>query len=136
MFRQVLLMATLAAAPFAATTVSSQTPAPGPGSVCAAGEHHAAIRHSLVKPGQWGAFAEAVAAHNSWYVSHANKTTTNLVRVVKPGAGGFALSPAEAVTITRYADAPPPAHDAAYDAFTAQYKASSELKDEVRVCMP
>ena len=136
MLRHVLLLASFAVAPFATTATAAQAPAPRPGSACTAGEHYATIRHSLVKPDQWGTFAEAVAAHNAWYVSHGNKNATKLVRVIKPGAGGFGLSPAEAVTITIYADVAQPAHDAAYDAFTAKYKASSELKDEVRVCMP
>lgn len=136
MLRHVLLASAFAVIPFAMAVVEAQTPTARPGSVCAVGEHYATIRHNLVKPGQWAVFAEAVAAHNAWYANRDNKTTTKLVRVIKPGAGGFGLSPSEAVTITAYADAPQPAHDAAYDAFTAKYKASSDMKDEARVCMP
>jgi hypothetical protein len=104
-----------------------------PGAVCPAGTRYATIRHSLVKPGQWATFESAVAAHNAWYGMHTDKTATRLARVMAPKAAG--LSEGEAVTITTYSGAPQPAHDAAYDAFTAKYRASSTLKDEARVCL-
>jgi hypothetical protein len=135
MMRQILTAAMLIAAPFASSGALAQAPRPNPGVACPGGTHYATIRHNLVKPGQWAAFEEAVAAHNAWYVAHANKTTTRLSRVIALASGAPSLSTAEAVTITVYTDAPQPAHDAAYDAFTAKYRASSSQKDEARVCL-
>jgi hypothetical protein len=130
-----LIVALAAAFPLAAPPLMAQAPA-GPGSACPAGTHYAAVRHSLVKAGQWAVFEQAVADHNAWYASHDNKSASKLARIIAPGAGGPKLSTTEAVTITVYADMPQPAHDAAYAAFTAKYRASSDLKDEARICMP
>ena len=135
MIRQILSAALLIAAPFVGSGVLAQTPRPDPGLACPAGTHYATIRHNLIKPGQWAAFESAVAAHNGWYIGHGSKTTTKLSRVIELGAGAPSLSTTEAVTTTVYSAAPQPAHDAAYDAFTAQYRASSTLKDEARICL-
>jgi len=125
----------LIAAPFASSVTQAQAPRPNPGLACPAGTQYATIRHSLVKPGRWATFEGAVAAHNAWYVAHGNKTRTKLSRVIALRSGAPSLSTSEAVTMTVYTDAPQPAHDAAYDAFTAKYRASSTLKDEARICM-
>ena len=125
-----------AAALLAASAAAAQAPAASPGAACPSGTRYTTIRHSKVKPGQWAAFEKAVAAHNAWYADRDNDTRTGLVRVLTPPPGTAALSAVEAVTITRYADAPAPAHDAAWTAFTSQYKASSEVVDEARVCLP
>jgi hypothetical protein len=120
---------------FVAPAVMAQAPT-GPGSACTAGTHFTTIRHSTVKAGQWAVFEQAVAEHNAWYASHGNRSSTKLARVIAPSAAGPALSTAEAVTITTYADTVQPPHDAAYSGFTAKYRASSDMKDEVRICMP
>ncbi len=104
---------------------------------CPGGTVPATIRHSKIKPGQWATFAKAVAAHNAWYVSHNDPTRTTLVRVLTRGAGGPAVTDSEAVTITRYGAAKPQAaRDAAYSAFTDLYRQSSDMADEMRVCLP
>ena len=135
MIRQILSAATLMAAPFLSSGASAQAPRPNPCAACPAGTHYATIRHNQVKPGEWATFEGAVAAHNAWYVSHGNKTATKLSRVIALGSGKPSLSTTEAVTTTVYTAAPQPAHDAAYDAFIAKYRASSTLKDEARVCL-
>lgn len=116
------------------SSLSAQAPA-GPARACPARTAYSAIRHNMIKPGQWSAFEGAVAAHNAWYVAHGNNTQTVLVRVIGRG-NGAALNANEAVTITRYADTPQPEHDGGWSAFTAKYRASSDLKDEARVCLP
>lgn len=131
-----LKMFATAAALLAASAATAQAPAASPGAACPAGTRYTTIRHSKVKPGQWAAFEKAVAAHNAWYADRDNETRTGVVRVLTPPPGTPSLSAVEAVTITRYASTPAPAHDAAWSAFTDQYKATSEIVDEARVCMP
>jgi hypothetical protein len=134
--KPLLLVASIAAAGLLTPALDAQMPMANPAAVCPAGTNFSAIRHNLVKPGQWAAFQSAVAAHNAWYVSHGNKSVTKIARVLTLGATGPALSTTEAVTVTTYENAAQPPHDAAYSAFTAQYRASSDLKDEARICMP
>lgn len=131
MLKSIVLVAALSAA----SAVQAQMPA-APAPVCPAGTQYTTIRHSTVTPGQWAAFEKAVADHQAWYAAHGNGTTTAIVRMLAPRGGTAPLSQSEAVTITRYAETPQPAHDASWDAFIAEYKASSTIKDEMRVCMP
>jgi hypothetical protein len=135
MLKASLVVAFLVAFPFIAPAVVAQAPM-RPGSICEAGTHYAAIRHSIVKAGQWAVFERAVADHNAWYASHGNKSVSKLARVITAGSARPGFSTTEAVTITVYADTPQPAHDTAYAAFTAKYRASSTMKDEARICMP
>lgn len=121
------------AAMVVASGVEAQAPA---GSGCPAGTGYATIRHSVVMPGKWAMFEKAVADHQAWYARHGHGTTTAIVRMVASRGRGAKLSDGEAVTITRHAEKVQPTHDADWDAFTAQYKASSTIKDEMRVCMP
>lgn len=114
----------------AATGASAQSAAPG--AACPAGTHYGTIRHNLVKQGKLAVFEKAVAAHNAWYAGKKNATTTRLVRLIDKGA----LLDGEAATITIYADAPIPARDAAFEAFTALYRESTAIKDEMRGCLP
>jgi len=111
----------------------AQRAAPDTGNACPIGTHYAAMRHDIVKPGKWTGFEKAVADHSAWYASHKNGTKTVIARTLAPKGG---LSSTEAVTITRYAPGAQPNHDAAYDAFIAEYRASSTVKDEVRLCLP
>jgi D-arabinose 1-dehydrogenase-like Zn-dependent alcohol dehydrogenase len=130
MIKSILVIAALSAASAAQAQGSAAAPA------CPAGTLYAAIRHSLVKPGKWTTYAKAVADHQAWYAKHGNATTTTIVRTLTARGSAPGLSDSDAVTITRYADKAPPPHDAGWDAFTAKYKASSTVKDEMRVCMP
>ncbi|AHE53327.1 hypothetical protein NX02_08015 [Sphingomonas sanxanigenens DSM 19645 = NX02] len=114
----------------AATGAWAQAAAPG--AACPAGTRYGTIRHSLIKPGKLAVFEKAVAAHNAWYVDKKNATRTRLMRLVDKRA----LMESEAATITLYADTPMPERDAAFEAFTALYRDSSTLKDEMRGCLP
>ncbi|MDO6413388.1 hypothetical protein Q4F19_03240 [Sphingomonas sp. BIUV-7] len=136
MSKPILMAALCVVAPLVATLAPAQAPRVSPGTACPAGTRFTTIRHNMIKPGQWAAFEQAVAAHNRWYATHKDKTATKLARVIALGGGGPALSTNEAVTVTVYSGAPQPAHDADWDAFTAKYRASSEVKDEARICMP
>ena len=128
MFKQALAFAL-----FTATAATAQSGAPMV-TACPAGTHYSAIRHSMIKPGKLPVFEQAVADHNAWYTQHKDTTTTTLARAVAPMQNSIVAN--EAVTITVYYEKPQAAHDAAYGAFTAKYKDSSTLKDEMRVCLP
>lgn len=134
MMKPILAVVALLAAP----ALYAQTPAaPAGPPPCPAGTSYAAIRHSIITPGQWTTFEKAVAHHQAWYKAKGNGTTTGIVRVLNPRGSATPLSDAEAVTITRYdATHAPKPHDAAWDAFVAEYKASSTVKDEIAVCLP
>jgi hypothetical protein len=131
MLKRIMACAAVAAISFA---VNAQRSAPAAGSTCPAGMRSATIRHTMVKPGEWATFAKAVADHTAWYAAHKDGTRTVLGRVSAPAAKG-GLSATEAVTITYYSGKPMPDRDAAYSAFTAKYRASSTLKDEMRTCL-
>lgn len=103
--------------------------------ICPQGTAPATIRHSVIKPGKWPVFEKAVAAHTAWYRAKGSRTTTSIVRVIETKRGQTAFSTAEVVTITRHAGTPP-ARDAGYAAFAAQYKDSASIRDEARVCLP
>ncbi len=131
MIRSVLVIAALSAA----SAVHTQSPA-DTAPTCPAGTQYTTIRHSQILPGQSATFEKAVADHQAWYAAHDNGTTTAIMRILPPHGSAAALSDSDTVTITRYADKAPPPHDAGWEAFTAEYKASSTIKDEMRVCMP
>jgi hypothetical protein len=103
---------------------------------CPSNAPYATIRHNSIMPGKWAVFQQAVADHQAWYAKHGDKTTNKIGRMVEARNGGAVLSEAEAITITQYSGKPQPAHDAAYEAFTAKYRASAVIKDEMRVCLP
>ena len=103
---------------------------------CPLPSRYVAIRHSTIMPGKWGEFQQAVADHAAWYAKHGDKTTTKIARMLDMRNGAAVPSEAEAVTITEYSGKQQPEHDADYEAFTAKYRSSSTIKDEMRVCMP
>lgn len=127
MLKTILVAASL----MTATAASAQMANPCPGAT-----QPATIRHNKIKPGGWATFARAVAAHNAWYVSHNDPTRTTLIRVMTRGTGGPVVTDTEAVTITRYGKADQAPRDAAYSAFIDLYRQSSEMADEMRVCLP
>ncbi|KMS60028.1 hypothetical protein V474_09415 [Novosphingobium barchaimii LL02] len=131
MKKSILILAALFAAP-AAHAQAAVGKAPS----CPVGTQYTTIRHSAVIPGKWATFEKAVADHQAWYAKHDSTTTTTIVRMLARRGSAAPLSDSDAVTITRYADKAPPPHDAGWEAFTAEYKASSTIKDEMRVCMP
>lgn len=128
----------VAIAAFAVSVVPAQAQPGGadPAAACPAGTRYATIRHSMVQPGKWAEFGQAVADHSAWYAAHKDSTTTKIARIITRGSNGAILSDSEAATITIYSDKPQPEHDAAYAAFLAKYKVSSTIKDEMRLCLP
>lgn len=127
-----LLLSALLAAP---SIAYAQTPGET-GAICPAGTHNAMIRHSSILPGKWTTFEKAVADHQAWYAQHNSGTATVIVRMLTLRAGTPVLSDSDAVTITQYDAKAQPPHDAGWDSFISEYKASSTIKEEMRVCMP
>lgn len=121
-----LLLAFSASGPVAAQRRAAPDYPPCAGTI-------ATIRISTVKPGQWRAFAQAVADHKAWYARHGSPASVSLARVVERGR----YSDGEAVTITTFRDTgKAPVRDRAWDAFVKAYAASSTIKEERRVCLP
>lgn len=121
------------AAAGAAGAAGAQT---GPLGTLACAGKPVTIRTSIIKPGQFGAFRSAVAAHQAWYAGHKNATTVTLVRVTKRGAGGaLSYDDSVAMTVVTYDTKPQPPRDAGYAAFVKAYQQSSTVKDEHRGCL-
>jgi hypothetical protein len=74
----------------------------------------------------------------AWYRSHGfakNRVMVGTVMVQDPKTKDWSVSPTEIVSL--HTDAPGPAakHDAAYDAFVADYRAASDIDTEKLVCL-
>lgn len=131
----VLLLVAGAAQAQQPATPASPSRSAAPGAACPRGTTYATMRHSFVKAGQWGQFEQAVAAHKAWYAGKGSGTEVRIVRVPAPRGAKPGLSNTEVVTVTRYVGSQPQ-RDTGYAAFTAKYKASASIRDEVRVCLP
>jgi hypothetical protein len=105
----------------------------------ACGGSYQVIRNSTVKPGQMDLFLKAVRDHQAWYVAHGLKDRILVGRVLSVDAGPDGFSSTRAMTFhTDLTDMAPPAHaadDAAWNAYVAEYKASSDLADMAVVCV-
>ena len=99
----------------------------------------ATIRVSAIKPtGSMDGFRKAASAHAGWYKSHGYKTVQSIVPVLSydQPTDSERVSATEIVTIRTGDDVPRDKHDAAWDAYVAQYKANSDIVAERRVCLP
>ncbi len=99
----------------------------------------ATIRISSIKPtGSMDGFRQAAAAHLAWYKSHGFKTEQSIVPVLSydRAADAERVSTTEIMTIRTGDDVPRDKHDAAWDAYVAQYKANSDIVAERRICLP
>jgi hypothetical protein len=95
------------------------------------------IRTSTILPGKMATVEKAAADQKAWYAAHHDGTKTYLLKVVHRSASGETLATDEVMTMTIHPhDEPMPKRDAAWDAFVAEYKASSTIKSETTVCMP
>ena len=86
------------------------------------------------------AFEEAVKAQADWYASHGLKDRITLAGIVVEGKDGkpATISSAEAMTFHYYpaGDKADVAHDEAWKAFVAKFRASSEIVSEHMACLP
>ncbi|MDB5738185.1 MAG: hypothetical protein JWO65_1853 [Sphingomonas bacterium] len=99
---------------------------------------YATIRTSSILPGKMPLFEKAVADQAAWYAAHPNGSAAHLVRVLHtdPKTHAVAYSDDEAMTLTTHNKPGEPERDGAWAAFVAEFKASSKVKDEHRVCLP
>jgi hypothetical protein len=98
-------------------------------------------RVSKIKQGSSRAdFDKAVALHLKWYRDHGyndNNIVTAEPADFDPKVGRLVANPDEVITLHFSGPTVPAAsHDAAWDAYVAAYKASSDIVTERRFCMP
>jgi hypothetical protein len=124
--------------PFALAVQSATSPAPAQ-PMCEGSP--ATIRISAIKPGQAALFEKAAADHQAWYRSRGQgvqvKRLKMLAKDARPPAD-VRYDPAMQGTVTIYARGTAPAMpqtDAAWDAYVKQYRDSSDVREEYRVCM-
>ena len=97
------------------------------------------IRDSAILPGKLSLFEKAVADQTVWYARHGNSATPKLLRIIRrdPQTGATSYAVDEAMTATMHQPGVKSApHDAGWDAFVAEFKASSTIKSETAVCWP
>ena len=101
--------------------------------------HYEVVRTDTVKPGKMELFKKAIADHQAWYVAHKMPDRIMLGQVLLPkGAAGGPFSDSSVMTIHTDAagpSAPPHANDKAWDAYVAEYNASSDVVSTTIVCV-
>lgn len=127
----------LAVAALAVPSLSAQqSPAAGMQSACKHGEV-TRVRHSKIKAGATMAeFEAAAAAHRAWYTSRGYKLTMVLAPVLHYQGGVPSVAKDEVMSFASGDNVPRDKQDAAWNAFVAKYRASSDLTFEQVVCMP
>ncbi len=97
------------------------------------------VRTSTIKPGKMQIFLKAVHDHQAWYLSHGLKDHILLGRVLARDADASGFSASTAMTVhTDLSQMAPPAqsaNDAAWNAYVAEYRDSSDLVSTVIVCL-
>ncbi len=125
--KAILALVALTAA--GATSALAQTPPP-----CAG--HYEVIRTDTVKPGKMDLFKKAIKDHQAWYAAHGLPDRIFLGEVLTPGVG---FSPTTAMTVhtdMKASSAPPHAKDdLAWNAYVAEYQASSDVVSTSVVCL-
>ena len=84
-------------------------------------------------------FMAAVAAHQAWYTSHGlpDIVFASRVAVRDQKSGAWSYSDKQMLTYHfQKADGPPPAHDAAWDAYVKLYGETSSIKETFVTCIP
>ena len=124
----------------AASGLGSAAQADDPNAPCPIGSP-AIVRLSKIIPGgTMDGFKKAVADHSKWYADHGfaeDRQVLAPVVVYDQAKNGWSISPDQVMTIHTHATSVPMAkHDAAWDAYVAEYKANSEIVSSTAVCMP
>jgi len=105
----------------------------------ACGGAYEVVRLSTIKPGKMQLFLKAVHDHQAWYADHGLKDHILVGRILSTEADASGFSPTSALTVhTDLSQMAPPAHapdDAAWNAYTAEYKASSDVTTMDVVCL-
>jgi hypothetical protein len=112
-----------------AAAAQAQTPA----AQCPSGTQAWVVRTSKVKPGQEAAFEKALADQQAWYRSKG--IATNAFKagpVADPKTG---VDPTLRMTVHINAPVKRPPNDAAWDAFVAEFRASSDIVTQTYACL-
>ena len=102
-----------------------------PAQTCPAGTQGWVIRTSKIKPGQAATFDKALADQVAWYKAKGQKDTF----VVGPAIAQGGLDPSLRVSVHMNAPATRPDADPAWNAFVAEFRASSDIVSETRACL-
>jgi hypothetical protein len=101
----------------------------------------AIVRLSKIIPGgTMDGFKKAVADHSKWYADHGypeDRQVLAPVLVYDQAKSVWGIATDQVMTIHTHATSVPMAkHDAAWDAYVAEYKANSDIVSSTAVCMP
>ncbi len=91
---------------------------------------YAVVRVSKLKPGQGALFARATADQVAWYRGKGITTNSFKVGTMLDGAGAE-----QRLTLHLNAPAERPAPDAGWNAFVQEFRDSSDILTETRVCL-
>jgi len=110
-----------------------------PEDLCKGGQLSVLRTNTLKSPQARAAFEKAAQDHMAWYRSHGFKVNRQLVgsvMVFDEATKSWSVSPTEMMTLHIDNPGVPPAqHDAAWDAYVAEYRASSDIASEKMVCL-
>lgn len=133
-------MRILLAASAALILSGSAAMAATPPDLCKGGQISVVRISTLKSPAAKAQFDKASQAQGKWYRSHGfkkNRIFFGSVMVQDPATKDWSVSQTEVFSL--HTDAPGPAtnakKDAAYDAFVADYRASSDITTEKLVCL-
>lgn len=124
----------------AVAMVSAAAPAAAQ-SACPAGSSVAVMRLSkLVPGGSMDGVRQAIADHTKWYAGHGfarDKFMLAPVLLYDPATTKTSTAPDQFYTIHRYAsNVGQDKHDAAWDAYVAEYGKNSTIVTTTLICMP
>jgi hypothetical protein len=107
---------------------------------CPAGTVPSLIRINTIKPGQNALYEKAAKDHLKWYRDHGfmdnDITATPLLETTDHGATWTASSTKMLSIHRNDPGAPTSMHDAAWAAYVAEYRASSDIMTEIPTCLP
>jgi hypothetical protein len=93
------------------------------------------IRMDTIKPGKMDEFRKASADHQAWYKAHGATDKIIVGRIIATGATpAYAEDQAMSIHIEKPGAEEFP-HDAAFDAFVAEYRDSSTVTSTMKVCL-
>lgn len=135
-----LASALAAALVLGATTVADVAMAATAADLCPNGDI-AKIRLSKVTPtGSMAGIEKAVADHAKWYADHGfteDRIIIAPVLVYDAANKTMRVAADQVMTLHMHShEVPKDKHDAAWDAYVAEYKANSDVASETVVCLP
>jgi len=107
---------------------------------CPVGTVPSVVRINTIKPGQRAVFDQAVRDHLKWYRDHGysqNEIVVMPVMQTSDYGKTWTVSETQALSIHRNdPGVPMGVHDAAWNAYVAEYRASSDIATQLLTCLP